>query len=139
MAEKIEHVGVVTMVSDEGVRVMITQNSACSTCAAGSSCMAAERKEKIIDALPLSDMQVGDNVIVTVERRLGFKAVLLAFVIPFVIVMITVALLTKYSTLNDGVTGTIALATLVPYYIIIALMKNRLKKQFSFYAEKISQ
>ena len=136
MAEKIEHEGVVTKISPEGVQVLITQNSACSTCAAGSSCMAAERKEKIIDALPLNEMQVGDAVKVTVERRLGFKAVLLAFVIPFAIVITIVALLTKLTLLGDGLTGTIALATLIPYYIIIALMKDKLKKQFSFYAEK---
>lgn len=137
MAEKIEHQGIVQSVGSGGVQVLIVQNDACSACAAGSTCMAADRKEKIIDAQPLNDMQVGDEVRVTIERRLGFKAVLLAFVIPFAIVITIVALLSEFSSLNDGIVGTIALIAMIPYYIVIALMKEKIKKQFSFYAEKL--
>ncbi len=138
MAEKIEHQGVVQSVSRQGIRVLIVQNAACSTCAAGSSCMAAERKEKMIDALPLNDdIQVGDEVKVLIERRLGFKAVLLAFVLPFVLVILLVALLTRLTTLGDAWSGTIALSALIPYYAVIALFRDQIKKQFTFYAEKI--
>lgn len=137
MAEKIEHQGIVQSVDKQGVRVMIVQNAACSTCAAGSSCMAAERKEKIIDALPLDDLKEGDEVRVLIERRLGFKAVLLAFVLPFILVISLVALLSRLTDLGDAWAGTIALAALIPYYLVIAFFRDRIKKQFTFYAEKL--
>ena len=137
MAEKIEHQGIVQSVDKQGVRVMIVQNAACSTCAVGSSCMAAERKEKIIDALPLDDLKEGDEVRVLIERRLGFKAVLLAFVLPFILVISLVALLSRLTDLGDAWAGTIALAALIPYYLVIAFFRDRIKKQFTFYAEKL--
>jgi len=137
MAEKIEHQGIVQSVDKQGVRVVIVQNAACSTCAAGSSCMAAERKEKIIDALPLDDLKEGDEVRVLIERRLGFKAVLLAFVLPFILVISLVALLSRLTDLGDAWAGTIALAALIPYYLVIAFFRDRIKKQFTFYAEKL--
>lgn len=137
MPEKIEHLGVVQSVSPTGVSIRIVQNAACSTCSASKMCMASESKEKIIEAQPLGDMQAGDEVRVVIERRLGFKAVLLAFVLPFAIVISIVALLSRFTPMNDGLIGTIALLALIPYYIVIALLKNKLKKQFVFYADKI--
>ncbi len=137
MSEKIEHQGVVQSVNPTGVSIMIVQNAACTTCSASKMCMASESKEKIIEAQPLSDMQAGDEVRVVIERRLGFKAVLLAFVLPFLIVISVVALFSHFSSFNDGVIGTIALLALIPYYILIALLKDKLQKQFAFYADKI--
>ena len=136
MSEQIEHQGVVTEIGATGVVVKIMQTAACSACGARSSCMASESSEKFIEAQPLTEMQIGDEVQVRVARKLGFKAVLLAFVLPFLLLFGTVALLSLLTELNDGLIGTIALCTLLPYYLLVRLFRGKIEKQFVFYSEK---
>lgn len=89
-----------------------------------------------MDALMLEPLQVGDRVEVLLTERLGWKAVLLAYIMPFVVMMIAIALLGLWSS-NEVVVGTLSLVAVAIYYIILSFFRNRLQKQFSFTAQKI--
>lgn len=89
-----------------------------------------------MDALMLEPLQVGDRVEVLLTERLGWKAVLLAYIMPFVVMMIVIALLGLWSS-NEVVVGTLSLVAVAIYYIILSFFRNRLQKQFSFTAQKI--
>ena len=90
----IEHPGIVQTKGDGVVMVLITQSSACSSCHAKGACTAADKSEKLVEALVIdNNLEVGDAVIVYGQRKLGMKAVLWAFVIPFVILFVTLLLL----------------------------------------------
>ena len=91
MAEQISHEGIVVR-ADSSVRpmrvtVQITQKAACSACKAKSMCTASETMVKEVEAEAMEPMQVGDAVEVMVRKQLGWKAVALAFVLPFLLLL----------------------------------------------------
>ena len=82
-------------------------------------------------------LQVGDTVTVCAQRSTGMLAVLLAFVIPFLLILLVLVVLRAWID-NEPLTGTLALASLIPYYMILSLFKGRLKSTFRFYIKKLS-
>ena len=137
MDEMIRHEGVVLSTKGTMAHVEIVQTSACSACKAKSMCMSAESQQKEMDVVMLEPLEVGDKVEVTVRERLAWKAVLLAYILPF-IVMIGVIIVLDFATeWSEAVVGTLSLCAIALYYIGLSFFKNRLQKQFVFTARKI--
>lgn len=137
MDELIQHTGVVLSTSGTMAHVEIVQTSACSACKAKSMCMSAESQQKEMDVVMVGPLEVGDKVEVTVRERLAWKAVLLAYILPF-IVMIGVIIVLDFATeWSEAVVGTLSLCAIALYYIGLSFFKNRLQKQFVFTARKI--
>lgn len=133
MSKKIEHTGIIRHIEGKNVKVEIVQMSACSSCHAKGACTAADKDEKIIDAV--SDnalLRVGDAVNIYGENGSGLFAVLLAFVIPFTLILITLVVSGRFIQ-NESLSGLISLLILVPYFIILSLFNKKLKKKFTFY------
>lgn len=118
------------------VRVRIVQASACAACKAKQMCMSAESQEKEMDVIPLEPLQVGDEVEVLVQQKLGWKAVLLAYILPFVVLVSVVFVLSRW--LSEAAAGTIALCAIGVYYMVLSLFKGKLQKEFSFMARRRS-
>ncbi len=89
-----------------------------------------------MDALMLEPLQAGDRVEVLLTERLGWKAVLLAYIMPFVVMMLVIALLGLWSS-NEVLVGTLSLGAVAIYYFILSFFRSKLQKQFSFTAQKI--
>ncbi len=120
------------------MQVLITRHAACCGCHAESACPASGSAEKVIEAeSDGSSLQVGEEVLVYGRRSSGMWAVLLAFVIPFLIILLLLALLRVWID-NEALTGTLSLAALVPYYAVLSLFKGRMKSSFKFYVKKLS-
>ena len=117
-------------------RVQIVQTSACAACKARSMCMSSESQQKEMDVVMLEPMQVGDRVEVEVRERLAWKAVLLAYILPFVVMLGVIVLLDYTTDWSEAVVGTLSLCSIALYYIGLNLFKNRLQKQFTFTARK---
>ncbi|MDD3079645.1 MAG: SoxR reducing system RseC family protein [Paludibacter sp.] len=136
MSQKIEHNGIITHIDDKNIKVSIIQKSACSDCHAKGTCTASDMDEKIIDiANTGGSYQVGEMVKITGQTSMGFLAVLLAFVIPFTLILIGLFVLRSFTD-NEAISGTISLALLIPYYIILSLFNKKLKNKFQFTIEK---
>jgi sigma-E factor negative regulatory protein RseC len=136
MEEMIRHTGVVTGVNGDLAHVVITQTDACSACKAKSMCMSSESREKEMDALMLEPLQPGDRVEVEVREHLAWKAVLLAYIMPFVVMIGVIAVLTMTTPWPEEVVGTLSLCCIALYYIGLSVFKHRLQKQFTFTARK---
>ena len=136
MEEIIRHEGVVLSTSEKMARIAIVQTSACAACKAQSMCISSESQQKEIDALMLEPMQTGDRVEVEVRERLAWKAVLLAYIAPFVLMMAVLAVLDITTTLSEAITGTISLGAIALYYLVLHMFRQKLQKQFSFTARK---
>ena len=136
MEENIHHIGIVLSVKDTMAKVQIVQSSACSACKAKSMCVSTESKEQVIDALMLEPLQPGDQAEVTIREQLAWRAVLIGYIMPFVVMMAVIAVLTLTTTLDEAVTGTIALCSIARYYLVLRLFRNRLEKQFSITARR---
>lgn len=118
------------------VKVQIVQTGACAACEARSMCMASESKEKEIDAYCSKEVKAGDKVEVLVAEKLGWKAILLAYVAPFAVLMLALSILDMYVE-SEALVGTVALCCAGAYYIGLSFFKGKLKKEFSFTARPI--
>jgi positive regulator of sigma E activity len=136
MSQKIEHTGIITHIDDEKIQVQIVQLSACSSCHAKGACTASDMDDKIIDvANNGKPFKVGEIVNLYGETSHGLLAVLLAFVIPFLLILLSLIVLRNFTD-NEAISGSIALGVLIPYYIILSLFNNKLKNKFQFFIEK---
>ena len=133
----IRHEGVVFRTSGNMAHVEIVQTSACSACKARSMCMSSESQQKQMDVEMLEPMQAGDRVEVEVRERLAWRAVLLAYILPFVVMMAVIAVLDYATDWSEAIVGTLSLCAIALYYLILSAFKHKLQKQFSFTARKI--
>ena len=136
MNQRITHSGVVDSVEDGCVHVRIVQTSACAACKVASYCNASESKEKMIDVYcdNVAAYRTGQQVTVSTSGQVAAKALLWAFGVPFVlllVVLVVVLLLTG----NEGWAALGALVALVPYYIILWLLRDKMREQLAFRIE----
>ena len=91
----IKHLGIVENIQGSHLSVRIVQTSACAACSAKGHCSSADSKDKIIDIIDTaaSSYQVGEKVMVVGETSMGMMAVVLAFVLPFVLLIFSLFLL----------------------------------------------
>ena len=133
----IKHDGIVIAVNVDGtVRVRIVQTSACASCKAKAMCASAESKEKEIVAIGDGLLAIGDEAEVMVQQKMGWKAVLLAYMLPFVVMMTVVAIGNGLLGIREEVIGTAALCAMGVYYIVLGFFKDKIQKDFSFTARK---
>ena len=137
MDEMIRHEGVVLSTNGNIAHVEIVQTSACSACKARSMCMSSESQQKQMDVEMLEPLQAGDRVEVEVRERLAWRAVLLAYILPFVVMMAVMATLTFATPWSEAVVGAVSLGSIALYYLVLSAFKHRLQKQFTFTARKL--
>ena len=133
----IKHDGIVIAVNSDGtVRVRIVQTSACASCKAKAMCASAESKEKEILAIGDGLLAVGDEAEVMVQQKMGWKAILLAYMLPFLVMMAVVAIGNGLLCIREEIIGTAALCAMGVYYIVLGFFKDKIQKDFSFTARK---
>ena len=135
----IKHLGIVENIQGSHLSVRIVQTSACAACSAKGHCSSADSKDKIIDITDVTaaSYQIGERVMVIGETSMGMMAVVLAFVLPFVLLILSLFLLMAWIE-NELYAALLSLAVLVPYYYILWLNKTRLKQKFSFTIKPIN-
>jgi sigma-E factor negative regulatory protein RseC len=129
----IEHKGTVVSIDGRRAVVEITSESACSGCHARSLCSASDSKRKVID-VRLGDgetLSVGEEVMVVGFRSYGIWAVILAYLIPVILIVVTLIVSNKYD-FEDGVAGLLSLGILIPYYLLLYMMRRVLYNKFIF-------
>ncbi len=131
--DTIIHPGIIRKVEDDRIIVNIIAQSACASCYAKGMCSVADMEEKSIEVhrKPGHNYKPGEKVTVAMEKSLGTKAVIIGYVIPFLIVLISLIIL-SIITNNQGFVGLISLSLLIPYYLGVYLMRDKLKKTFIF-------
>ena len=139
MVTNIKHLGIVENINGSRLKVKIVQSSACSDCSVKGHCSASETKEKIIDVYNKYNVpcQVGERVMIVGTTSMGMKAVLLAFVLPFIVLLLALIISLKLTGGDEAVSALVSLGTLVPYYLIIYICRNRLSRSFMFILESI--
>ena len=148
----IKHDGIIIALNEDGTAlVRIVQASACAACKAKAMCASAESAEKEMTVVLLGDGQwaVGDSVEVMVQQKMGWKAVVLAYLLPFFVMLAVMFIGNGLLAMGDGaigllgdeakreaVLGTVALCAMAVYYLVLGLFKDKLQKEFSFTARK---
>ena len=148
----IKHDGIIIALNENGTAlVRIVQTSACAACKAKTMCASAESAEKEMTVMLLGDGQwaVGDTVEVMVQQKMGWKAVVLAYLLPFFVMLAVMFIGNGLLAMGDGATGllgdeakreavlgTVALCAMALYYLVLGMFKGKLQKEFSFTARK---
>ena len=137
MADIIKHRGIVEKVEGSHVVVRIVQTSACAACSANGLCNASESKEKQIDVYEVNaSYQIGEEVVLCGTTSMGMRAVFLAFGIPMLLLLVALFVTMRVTDGDALVSSLVALFAVVPYYLVIYFMKDKLNKTFSFTIEK---
>ena len=148
----IKHDGIIIALNGDGTAlVRIVQTSACAACKAKAMCASAESAEKEMTVVLLGDEQwaVGNEVEVMVQQKMGWKAVVLAYLLPFFVMLAVMFIGNGLLAIGDGATGllgdeakreavlgTVALCAMAVYYLVLGMFKDKLQKEFSFTARK---
>ena len=170
---------IIALNEDGTALVRIVQTSACAACKAKAMCASAESAEKEMtvvllnqeprtrnqDASATTDQskvtslgslllapeayKVGDTVEVMVQQKMGWKAVVLAYLLPFFVMLAVMFIGNGLLAIGDGATGllgdeakretvlgTVALCAMAVYYLVLGMFKDKLQKEFSFTARK---
>lgn len=133
---KISHQGFVESVEGDSALVRIVQTSACAACKAASHCSAAESKEKLVNARIMGNTipKVGDSVVVSMSGDNGRDAVIYAFVLPFIIMVVVLYCCLRISS-DEALAALVGIGSLVPYYLVLYLLRGKLRRKFLFVLE----
>ena len=136
MSKKISHSGIVESIQDGCVKVRIIQTSACAACKVASHCNAAESKVKIVDVFccDTAKYETGQEVVVSASKDVANRALLLGFGLPFLL-LVSVLMITLRLTSEEGVAALVALGSLLPYYLLLWLLRDRIQQRISFQLE----
>jgi sigma-E factor negative regulatory protein RseC len=129
--ETIQHDGTVKKVDSNSVVVSIASSSACSGCHAEGMCGISGKQEKIVDIKGRYNVSPGDTVTVIMETSTGYKAVVLSYLIPLVIV-ITGLITLNYLSASELTAGLVSISLLVPYFLILYLFRKKINRSFAF-------
>ena len=135
----IKHDGIIIALNEDGTAlVRIVQTSACAACKAKAMCASAESAEKEMTVMLLGDGQwaVGNEVEVMVQQKMGWKAVMLAYLLPFFVMLAVMFIGNAIWAVREEILGTVALCAMALYYLVLGMFKDKLQKEFSFTARK---
>lgn len=124
------HSGVVSKITNEAITVSLEQNVHCESCRAKSACGISESNTKEIEIANSNDSyKINEQVKVVLKKALGFKAVFWAYVFPFILMFTTLIIASGF--LKEWVAGVLSLSILIPYYLMLYVLKNTLKSAFT--------
>lgn len=136
---KIVHEGKIVSINAESIEVEIVNKSACATCHARGVCGASEEQVRIIVvpqtlATATAGYKEGDNVRLVLSSSMGMKAVIFAYGLPLLVLLASILCFSACG-LEQLYTGLLSLLSVAIYYIIFALFKDKLEKEFVFSIE----
>lgn len=131
--ETISHEGIVTKITDDELEIKILAQSACAACHAKSACGMGEQAEKILTVLRPKgqDFTINQKVNVKMAIGQGNKAAVLAYLIPIILLLVVLFVCLGLG-LNEGLSALISIVALIPYYIVLYLRRDKLKKKFEY-------
>ena len=82
-----------------------------------------------------SHYQKGDQVMVVADTAVGFRASLYGYLLPLILMVVTLVGVLA-TTHSEGLAAVSALGILIPYYVLLFLMRNKLRNRLSFTLER---
>jgi len=129
--ETIQHDGIVQEVGDNSILVTISSSSSCSGCHAESMCKISGNEEKTINVTGKYEVSKGDQVTVLMRKSMGYKAIVMSYFIPLLIIIVTLSVLTSLN-IPELTTGLVSLVILIPYFFLLYLFRKKINKSFRF-------
>jgi sigma-E factor negative regulatory protein RseC len=129
----VTHPGIVERVEGHTVVVRIESQAACGHCQAKSHCGMVESADKLVEIEHPQAWQFapGKPVKVSLKQSLGYKALFLGYILPFLI-MLTALFAVALATGIEALAALVAVVLMVPYYALLYRFRHKLRKTFHF-------
>ncbi|MGV8963684.1 MAG: SoxR reducing system RseC family protein [Candidatus Saccharimonadaceae bacterium] len=135
----IEHEGIIDNINGNQFTIRILQSTACSECHAKNACMAADTKEKMVDVIDASgQFNLHERVLLFGKASIGYKAVLWAFVLPLILLMVVIFTATSMWHVGELKVAFMALIALVPYYAFLYIIRHKMGEKLAFTIKKLN-
>ena len=134
--ETVSHEGVITKINDDSLEIKIVSQSACAACHAKSACTMSDQQEKVL-LVPRpkgQEFQLFQKVNVVMGIGQGNQAAVLAYLVPIVL-LLAVLFLCLGLGLGEGLSALLGIAALIPYYAVLYILRDKLKKKFEYRIE----
>lgn len=138
MSKIMEHEARVVEVfeAERRVEVEMIVNSACGNCKAKSVCGGGESSTRRVSAYTDHPQiyKEGDVVTISIEQIMGYKAIVLSYIVPLVVMLAVLAL--THGRYGDMVAGLAALGACALYFIVLSFFRKRLERVIVFSVKK---
>ena len=133
MNDTVSHEGIITSINEDEVQVKILSRSGCVSCNIKSACNMSEMQEKIITIPAPKDknLSIGQEVKISIGIGQANKAVVFAYIIPLIILVSMIFVLNALK-LEEGINALISIGSLIPYYLILYLFRDKIKRKFEY-------
>ncbi len=136
----IEHEGTVKSIDEDGtLHIEIPVSSSCSSCHAQGYCGAHIGSDNTLRDVTvkeyIGEYKIGEEVIVEMKQILGLQAVWWAYIFPIVI-MVALLFVGKNMGWEEKISALVILVSLVVYYLILFLKREKLSRIFAFKVRK---
>ncbi|MCF8381119.1 MAG: SoxR reducing system RseC family protein [Bacteroidales bacterium] len=132
----IEHDGFIEQITDSELKVRFVSMAACASCHASGVCNASDMQDKEVwIKRDNRSFRIGEKVNIIMGTEQGGRAVMIGYVYPFLSLLLTLLILNSFG-MKELLSGIISLAILIPYYLIVYLLRNYINQKFSFSIRK---
>lgn len=135
--ETVSHSGRIVSIDPQLITVEIVSESACGACHAKGLCGVGEQKVKQVTVpTPVSPFfEIGEEVYVDLKASMGHKAVWIAYALPLVVLLAVIGILLKAGA-GELVAGLAGIGAVAVYYLVVWLLRGRLRDQYVFTIRK---
>lgn len=131
MKDLVRHQGRVIRLEKAAVWVAIDSASACSGCHAKGACGGLDCSQKEICVPTNQKFNIGDSVTVGISTKLGFAALILGYILPFLL-LIGGIIIPSLFNVEEGLCALIGLSAVVIYYLALIPFKAFFGKKIHF-------
>jgi sigma-E factor negative regulatory protein RseC len=129
----LSHQGIIKKITGNTLYVEVERRAACAACNAKDFCMPSEKRDELIQITTDTPnaFQVGETIQVILKQSSGAKAVVFAYLFPF-LALASGLFITYYFTKNELLSIGIAFTVTILYFLFIKKIDKKIKKQFTF-------
>lgn len=133
--ETITHQGLVTNTQNGHATIHLIQEAECHSCRMKEFCGVTDEDRNTFYITDQS-LKVGDSVQVAIKPSTGFMAMFWAYFFPFLLI-VGILIIGNILLWKEWKSGVIALASLVPYYLILVMIRHFFHKTLQLDITKI--
>ena len=128
----LEHPGIVNKITESGCEVSVMVGDACQDCHAKSVCSTSGQQQRLIFVSQApKHLKTGYRVVVIMRSSLGVRAVIIAYLIPFVVLAGTLLISLEFG-LNEALAALTAILSTAFYFLILWLFRDKIERTIDF-------
>jgi sigma-E factor negative regulatory protein RseC len=131
----ITHSGFVSEVADGRVKVSLFRPEACGGCQMKDYC-GGDNDERQEFEVTANGYKVGDEVELNMSTATGLRAVLVAYLLPFAVLLVSLVVSLQVG-LTEAQAALVSLSITGFYYVILKMMAGSIKDHFSINIQRL--